>query len=175
MVVAHARMETRLLLRNGEQVLLAVVIPLIVLVGGISAAQHFDLTFSHSAGRHAHPRGAGPRGDVDELHLPGDRDRLRAALRRPEAARHLAAPPLRPAARARSGALLLVEAVQVLDHRRRRAAARLVPDPVASSACSASSPRCCSARPPSPRSACSSPARCAPRRRWPSPTSSTCC
>ncbi len=49
MVVTHARMETRLLLRNGEQVLLAVVIPLIVLVGGISAAQHFDLTFSHSA------------------------------------------------------------------------------------------------------------------------------
>ena len=48
MVAAHARMETRLLLRNGEQVLLAVVIPLIVLVGGISAAQHFDLTFSHS-------------------------------------------------------------------------------------------------------------------------------
>jgi ABC-2 type transport system permease protein len=49
MVAAHARMETRLLLRNGEQVLLAVVIPLIVLVGGISAADHFDLTFSHSA------------------------------------------------------------------------------------------------------------------------------
>jgi ABC-2 type transport system permease protein len=49
MVAAHARMESRLLLRNGEQVLLAVVIPLIVLVGGISAADHFDLTFSHSA------------------------------------------------------------------------------------------------------------------------------
>jgi ABC-2 type transport system permease protein len=48
MVATHARMETRLLLRNGEQVLLAVVIPLIVLVGGISAADHFDLTFSHS-------------------------------------------------------------------------------------------------------------------------------
>ena len=49
MVLAHARMESRLLLRNGEQVLLAVVIPLIVLVGGIGAATHFDLTFSHSA------------------------------------------------------------------------------------------------------------------------------
>jgi ABC-2 type transport system permease protein len=48
MVRAQARMETRLLLRNGEQVLLAVVIPLIVLVGGITAAHHFDLTFSHS-------------------------------------------------------------------------------------------------------------------------------
>ena len=48
MVLAQARMETRLLLRNGEQLLLAVVIPLIVLVGGITAAHHFDLTFSHS-------------------------------------------------------------------------------------------------------------------------------
>ncbi|WP_254185583.1 ABC transporter permease [Nocardioides panacis] len=48
MVLAQARMETRLILRNGEQLLLAVVIPLIVLVGGISAAKHFDLTFSHS-------------------------------------------------------------------------------------------------------------------------------
>jgi ABC-2 type transport system permease protein len=48
MVLAQARMETRLLLRNGEQLLLAVVIPLIVLVGGITAAKHFDLTFSHS-------------------------------------------------------------------------------------------------------------------------------
>jgi ABC-2 type transport system permease protein len=49
MVLAQARMETRLLLRNGEQLLLAVVIPLIVLVGGIGAAKHFDVTFSHSA------------------------------------------------------------------------------------------------------------------------------
>lgn len=43
MVRAQAAMETRLLLRNGEQVLLAVVIPLIVLVGGIVAAGRFDL------------------------------------------------------------------------------------------------------------------------------------
>jgi ABC-2 type transport system permease protein len=48
MVLAQARMETRLLLRNGEQLLLAVVIPLIVLVGGIEAAKHFDLHLSHS-------------------------------------------------------------------------------------------------------------------------------
>jgi ABC-2 type transport system permease protein len=48
MVLAQARMETRLLVRNGEQLLLAVVIPLIVLVGGIFAAEAFDLTFSHS-------------------------------------------------------------------------------------------------------------------------------
>jgi ABC-2 type transport system permease protein len=47
MVAAQARMETRLLLRNGEQVLLAVVIPLVVLVGGILAAGRFDLALSH--------------------------------------------------------------------------------------------------------------------------------
>lgn len=43
MVRAQAAMETRLLLRNGEQVLLAVVIPLLVLGGGILAAGRFDL------------------------------------------------------------------------------------------------------------------------------------
>lgn len=47
MVRAQARMETRLLLRNGEQLLLAVVIPLIVLIGGILAADRFDLATSH--------------------------------------------------------------------------------------------------------------------------------
>jgi ABC-2 type transport system permease protein len=49
MVLAQARMETRLLLRNGEQLLLAVVVPLLVLFGGITAAKHFDLQFTHSA------------------------------------------------------------------------------------------------------------------------------
>lgn len=34
MVLSHARMETRLLARNGEQLLLALVIPLLILVGG---------------------------------------------------------------------------------------------------------------------------------------------
>jgi ABC-2 type transport system permease protein len=48
MVLAQARMETRLLLRNGEQLLLAVVIPLLVLVGGIEAARHLDLHLSHT-------------------------------------------------------------------------------------------------------------------------------
>ena len=37
-VLAQAAMETRLLLRNGEQLLLAVVIPVLVLVGGGAAA-----------------------------------------------------------------------------------------------------------------------------------------
>lgn len=43
MVAVQARMETRLLLRNGEQLLIAVVIPLIVLVGGLLATRRFDL------------------------------------------------------------------------------------------------------------------------------------
>ena len=45
-VLAQAAMETRLLLRNGEQLLLAVVIPVIVLFGGVKGAQHLGLEFS---------------------------------------------------------------------------------------------------------------------------------
>ena len=37
-------MEARLLLRNGEQLLLAVVIPVIVLVGAVTGANHVGLT-----------------------------------------------------------------------------------------------------------------------------------
>ncbi len=48
-VLAQARMETKLLLRNGEQLLLAVVIPLIVLIGGTLAAERVGLDFAHSA------------------------------------------------------------------------------------------------------------------------------
>jgi ABC-2 type transport system permease protein len=43
MVAAQALMETRLLLRNGEQLLLAVVIPLLVLVGLTEAGARVDL------------------------------------------------------------------------------------------------------------------------------------
>ena len=39
-VLAQASMEARLMLRNGEQLLLAVVIPVIVLIGGVEAAKH---------------------------------------------------------------------------------------------------------------------------------------
>ena len=48
-VVAQAGMEARLLLRNGEQLLLAVVIPVIVLVGAVTGATHVGLTFAHPA------------------------------------------------------------------------------------------------------------------------------
>jgi ABC-2 type transport system permease protein len=49
MVVAQARMESRLMLRNGEQLLLAVVIPVIVLVGGVAGSDHLGLDFAHPA------------------------------------------------------------------------------------------------------------------------------
>ena len=47
MVRAQASMEARLLLRNGEQLLLAVVIPDLVLVGGVVAAERVGLDFAH--------------------------------------------------------------------------------------------------------------------------------
>jgi ABC-2 type transport system permease protein len=43
MVLAQASMESRLLVRNGEQLLLAVVIPVIVLVGGVVGADRLGL------------------------------------------------------------------------------------------------------------------------------------
>ncbi|WP_426244396.1 ABC transporter permease [Nocardioides sp. LHG3406-4] len=42
-VLSQARMESRLMLRNGEQLLLAVVIPLLVLVGGVLAVDRVGL------------------------------------------------------------------------------------------------------------------------------------
>lgn len=43
MVLAQAAMEARLMLRNGEQLLLAVVIPVIVLIGAVEGADRIDL------------------------------------------------------------------------------------------------------------------------------------
>jgi ABC-2 type transport system permease protein len=47
MVLAQAAMEARLMMRNGEQLLLAVVIPVIVLIGGVTGARHVGLHFAH--------------------------------------------------------------------------------------------------------------------------------
>jgi ABC-2 type transport system permease protein len=47
MVLAQARMEARLMLRNGEQLLLAVVIPVIVLLGGVLGSEHISLSLEH--------------------------------------------------------------------------------------------------------------------------------
>ncbi len=48
-VLSQVRMETRLLLRNGEQLLLAVVVPVVVLVGGVLAAGRVGLHFPDTA------------------------------------------------------------------------------------------------------------------------------
>jgi ABC-2 type transport system permease protein len=48
-VVSQVRMESRLLLRNGEQLLLAVVIPILVLFAGVAAVGYADLSLSHTA------------------------------------------------------------------------------------------------------------------------------
>ena len=47
-LVAQVRMESRLLLRNGEQLLLAIVIPVLVLFGGVMAIQYAGLSLSHT-------------------------------------------------------------------------------------------------------------------------------
>jgi ABC-2 type transport system permease protein len=50
-VLAQTRMETRLLLRNGEQLLLALVIPVLALVAGVAAAGRLDLDLGDVGGR----------------------------------------------------------------------------------------------------------------------------
>lgn len=46
-VLAQASMEARLMLRNGEQLLLAVIIPVIVLVGGVQGADRVGIDLTH--------------------------------------------------------------------------------------------------------------------------------
>ncbi len=92
-------MEARLILRNGEQLLLAVVIPVIVLIGGVAGADHIGIDFTRKPVDVLSPGRAGAGGDVHVVRLAGDRDRLRAPVRRDQASRHLPAPPLRAAAR----------------------------------------------------------------------------
>lgn len=47
MVLTQARMESRLMLRNGEQLLIAIVIPVIVLIGLVSAADSLGLDYDN--------------------------------------------------------------------------------------------------------------------------------
>lgn len=46
MVLAHAGMESRLMLRNGEQLLIAIVIPVMVMIGGVEGGKHLTLSFA---------------------------------------------------------------------------------------------------------------------------------
>jgi ABC-2 type transport system permease protein len=48
-VLAQASMEARLMVRNGEQLLLAVVIPVLVLVGGVAGAHRIGIHFDERA------------------------------------------------------------------------------------------------------------------------------
>src|SRR4051812_8917792 len=48
-VLAQASMESRLMVRNGEQLLLALVIPLLVLVGGVAGAHRIGIHFDERA------------------------------------------------------------------------------------------------------------------------------
>lgn len=48
MALAQARLEAKLLLRNGEQLLLALVIPVLVLVGGVLAARRLEVSLDPS-------------------------------------------------------------------------------------------------------------------------------
>ncbi len=48
-VLAQTAMEARLMLRNGEQLLLAVVIPLLVLIGAVRGAPRLDLDSPHTS------------------------------------------------------------------------------------------------------------------------------
>ena len=173
-VRAQASMEVRLLLRNGEQLVLAIVIPVLVLVGGVIGADRDRHRPRAPAGRRADARRAGAGHHVDVVHVGGDRDRVRAAVRRAEAARRDAVAAARAArrqgARAAGGrgaaapGAVAGRRSRWGGHRRRGWSAR-------SGSCS----RGCWARRRSSRSGCCWRVRCAPRRRWPPPTSSTCC
>ena len=170
-VLAQAAIESKLMLRNGEQLLLAVVIPVIVLVGGVEAAQHIDLGLSQRP--------------VDEF-VPGV---LALAVmstaftslaiatgfeRRYGVIKRLGSSPLPRSGLllGKVGALLAVEALQILvislvafamDWQPHDVAAGGVPD--------GRSP----GRRRSPPSDCSSPVCCARRPRWRRRTWSTCC
>ena len=92
--LAQTAMELRLTARRGENVLVTIVIPVVVLLFFASAS--VLPTGRRAAGRLPAPGRAGPRGHRHEPGQPRDRDRLRAELRGPQAARRLAADP-RPA------------------------------------------------------------------------------
>ena len=81
-------MELRLTARRGENVLVTIVIPVVVLLFFASVA--VLPTGSGPAGRLPPARRPGAGGHRDQPRQPRDRDRLRAQLRGPQAARWLA-------------------------------------------------------------------------------------
>ena len=90
-------MELRLTARRGENVLVTIVIPVVVLL--FFASVSVLPTGDGRAGRLPAARRARAGDHRDEPGQPRHRDRLRAELRRPQAARRLAADARRPARR----------------------------------------------------------------------------
>ena len=153
------------MLRNGEQLLLADRDPGDRARRRRAGADRLGLDLDgHRAGRRPHPGRAGPRRDVDRVHVAGHRDRLRAPLRRDQAPRRLPAPPARPAARQGAGAAQSSRPSSSWCSwssawRWAGSPSLAARRPAALAWCWRSAPR------PSRRSGCSSPACCAPRRR----------
>ena len=67
----HALTEVRLVMRNGEQLLLALVIPIGIIVAGRFLGSRVGLTMDVLA-----PSVAGARHLVDMFHFPSDHDRF---------------------------------------------------------------------------------------------------
>ena len=84
-----------MLLRNGEQLLVAVVLPALVLVGLVQAS--LPRPRLGPPDRRHRARRARPGADLLGLHRPGDPDRLRPAVRRAADARQHTARPVRAA------------------------------------------------------------------------------
>ena len=173
--LAQTAMELRLTARRGENVLVTIVIPVVVLLFFASVA--ILPTGTRPAGRLPPARGPRARDHRDEPRQPRDRDRLRPLLRRPEAARRVAADPRRAARGEDAGRPRRRDRPGRPARRDRGRGPRLAAGTgrVAGRLFVAAS---CSGRSPSPGSACCSPARSGPRRPSRSPTacsSRSCC
>ena len=80
MLAAQFGLDLKLLLRNGEQLLLTMFVPITLLIGSPPAAARRLLARTASPPR---PGDHGPGGDLHRLHRPGDRGGVRPPLRRP--------------------------------------------------------------------------------------------
>ena len=158
MVLAQAAMESRLMLRNGEQLLLAVVIPVIVLRRRRRRRPStLGLDLAHRAGRRLHPGVlalAVMSTAFTSLAIATGFERRYGVIKR------LGSSPLPRSGLllGKVGALLLVEALQVVGDRRRSALAAGLGPATPPALLGAAARPWCSAPPRSPRSGCSSPA-----------------
>ena len=174
--LAQASMELRLTARRGENVLVTIVIPVVVLL--FFATVGIVPTGAARPGRLPPAGRARSGGHRHEPRQPRDRHRVRAELRRPQAARRVAADPRRaadgqdghgPRRRGRPG--------RAAGRDRRRPFLGWSAGPGASVAVFVAEP-CCSGPPRSPVSACSSPEHSGRRPRSRSRTacsSRSCC